>query len=739
MARKDLNFAQLLKQAFAASQRGDLNEAERCCTAILKAKRNHFDALHLLGTIAGRRGRFAEAERLIGEAIGIDARSAGAHSDRGIALLRLGRVEEALDCYDRALALKPDHADAHYNRGNALAALGRFESAVASYDAALGINPRNPAAFANRGNALRELGRFEDALASYDQSLALRPDNALALTNRGNVLNDLKRPEEALASYDKALSFQANDAKALAYRGNVLKELQRYGEALASYDKALAIDPADAETLCNRGVTLMDGRHYELAAADFEASARIDPDRPYVLGQWNHCLRHCCDWRSSAEVAARITAAIRAGKRADFPFSFLSVSDDAADQRLCAEIYVRDKFPGPFAPLWQAERYGHDRLRLVYLSSDFREHAIAYLTAGLFEHHDRTRFETYALTLSADEPSDIRTRVVSAFEHVIDVHRRSDEEVARLIRDIEADVVIDLNGHTDGGRPAILARRPAPVQISYIGLAGTMGAPFIDYVIADPVLVEPGEEKHFVEAVARMPETYLANDDRRPIAERTPTRVEAGLPETGFVFCSFNNAYKITPEVFAAWMRLLRQVEGSVLWLLSANPAAIRNLRREAEAAGVAPDRLVFAPRAKPDEHLARHRLADLFLDTLPYNAHTTACDALWTGLPVVTRRGGAFAGRVAASLLGAIGLPELVTHTLADYEALALNLATDRDALAAIRDKLARNRDTYPLFDTGRSTRLLESAFTTMVEHRRQGGTPESFTVPPLPSGKTA
>ncbi len=738
MARKELDFDLLLKQALAAYQKGNLTEAERCCGAILMAKRTHFEALHLMGIIAGRRGRFGEAERLLGEAIKANGRSAGVHSDRGIALLHLGRVGDAIESYDRALALKPDFADAHYNRGNALLGLGRFDEALASYDAAIGINPRAANALANRGNALRELGHFEDALASYDQSLAIRPDNIIALTNRGNVLNDLKRPLDALASYDKALTFQANDAKALGLRGNVLKELQRIPEALASYDKALRSDPADAEILCNRGVTLMDGRHYEQAAADFAASARIDPERDYVLGQWNHCLRHCCDWRTIGEVTEKITDAVHAGKRADFPFSYLSVSDSAADQRLCAETYVRDKLAGSYAALWQGERYQHGRIRLLYMSSDFHEHAIAYLTAGLFENHDRTRFETYALSLSADEPSDIRSRVIAAFDHVIQGHDRSDEEVARLIREIEADVVIDLNGHTDGGRPAILARRPAPVQVSYIGLAGTMGAPFVDYIIADPVLVGADEERHFVEKVVRLPETYLVNDDKRPVAAHTPTRAEAGLPETGFVFCSFNNAYKITPEVFGVWMRLLSQVEGSVLWLLSANPAAVRNLRREAESAGVDPDRLVFARRAKPEDHLARHRLADLFLDTLPYNAHTTACDALWTGLPVVTRRGGAFAGRVAASLLGAIGLSELVTHTLADYEALALKLATDKGALAAVRETLARNRKTHPLFDTRRTTRLLESAFTTMVDRRRRGDAPESFAVPP-PAGKAA
>ena len=730
MARKELNLDQILRQALQANQRGDLKEAERCCHAILKIKRTHFDALHLLGVVSGRSGRFDEAARLIGEAIKVNGRSVAAHSDRGIAFMRMGRAQDALDSYDRALAIKPDHPDALYNRGTALLALGRFEEAVAAYDKILASQPGAVPALVNRGTALRELRRSEDALASYDLALARQPNHVNALNNRGNVLAELKRHEEALASYEKALKIKADDAKALANRGNVLKELQRYAEAMKSYDQSLAIEPNDPETLCNRGVALMDARQYELAAADFEASRRIDPDRAYLLGQLNHCLRHCCDWRASTKVTAEITREIRAGRRADFPFSFLSVSGDTADQRRCAETYVRDKYPAS-APT--PVREGGERIRIAYMSSDYRDHPIAYLTAGLFEHHDRARFETFGIALGPDEPSEMRARIRSGFETFIEAGGKSDAEVARLIGEVGADIVVDLNGHTDGARTAILAMRPAPIQVSYIGLAGTMGAPFIDYVIADPILFAPSDERYYTEKVVRLPEMYLVNDDKRTISESTPTRAEMGLPETGFVFCSFNNAYKITPEIFAVWMRLLDRVEGSVLWLLSTNESGVRNLRREAEAAGIDPSRLVFASRARPADHLARHRLADLFLDTLPYNAHTTACDALWTGLPLVTCKGTSFAGRVAASLLTAVGLPELITQSLAEYEALALKLATHGTDLASAKEKLARNRLAHPLFDTARATRHLESAFSTMVERYRHGEAPAGFDVKPI------
>jgi predicted O-linked N-acetylglucosamine transferase (SPINDLY family) len=734
MARKDLDFDQILKQASVAYQRGDLNEAERCCAAILKIKRSHFEALHLAGIVAGRRGRYPEAERLLAEAVRANARSALAHTDRGTALLGLGRIADALGSYDRALAIKPDHVDALYNRGNALLALRRFEEALASYDQALAHQPKAVSALVNRGNALRELRRLDDALASYGEALAIQPSHVNALNNRGNVLAELKRPLEALADYDKALSLRSNDAKALTNRGNVLKELQRYPEALRSYDQALTIDPNDPETLCNRGVALMDARQYERAAADFQASLRIDPDRPYLLGQLTHCLRHCCDWRASAEVTERLVRAVRSGKPSDFPFSFLSISDSPVDQRICAETYVRDKLaavqPAPATP-----RSPRERIRLVYMSSDFRDHPIAYLTAGLFENHDRQRFETIAIALGPDDPGEMRSRIKAGFDRFIEVGDRSDAEVTGLIRDIDADILVDLNGHTEGARTAILAARPAPIQVSYIGLAGTMGASFIDYVIADPILVGTGDEQDYAEKVVRLPEAYLVNDDKRRIADATPSRAEAGLPDSGFVFCSFNNTYKITPEIFATWMRLLAKVEGSVLWLLAGNEAGMRNLKREAEAAGIDPARLVFASRAKPADHLARHRLADLFLDTLPYNAHTTACDALWTGLPIVTCKGTTFAGRVAASLLTAIGVPELAADSLAEYEALALRLATVAEARASIRTKLERNRSAYPLFDTARSTRHLESAYATMWERHSRGEPAISFDVAPLPS----
>jgi predicted O-linked N-acetylglucosamine transferase (SPINDLY family) len=399
------------------------------------------------------------------------------------------------------------------------------------------------------------------------------------------------------------------------------------------------------------------------------------------------------------------------------------------DQLRAAETWVAERCP-EMPALWRGERYRYDRIRVAYLSADFHSHATAYLAAGLFEAHDRSRFETVAISFGPDDSSEMRGRLKGAFDRFIDVRDKSDHAAATLLNEMEIDIAVDLKGFTQDARPGILAYRPAPVQVNYLGHPGTMGARYIDYLIADRRIVPEGHERHYREKIVCLPDSYQANDRKRRIAERTPTRAEEGLPDTGVVFCSFNGSFKITPEVFDIWMRLLKSAEGSVLWLLDDNPTAVRNLKREAEARGVPAQHLVFAPRRPLDVHLARHRLADLFLDTLPCNAHTTASDALWAGLPVLACTGNTFAGRVAASLLFAVGLPELITDSLSSYEAMAMKLALDPTELAQLKAKLAAQRNTAALFDTERFTRDLESAYVTMWERSQRGMPPESFSV---------
>ena len=658
---------------------------------------------------------------------------AEAWSNRGATLKDMGRFDDALTSFARALAIKPGLADALSNRGATYTALKRYPEALEDLDRALTIDSRLAEAHNNRGTTLSGLKRHEEALASYENALAIRPEFAEALNNRAAALLALARHEEALASCDRALTIDPDFAEALDNRGVALFALHRHAEALASHDRALAIAPDLAEALRDRGSVLAFlGRHEE-ACRDFARAVALDPDLPYVAGSLLHSQMHCCDWRAYDESAQQLVFRVRSGAQCAAPFHFLGIADSAQEQRRCAETWARAMYPPARAPLWNGERYGHDRIRIAYLSADFHDHATAYLMAGLFERHDRARFESTAISFGPDDGGAMRARMQGAFEHFIDVRQRSDRDVAQFLRDREIDIAVDLKGYTAGARPGILPMRPAPIQVNFLGYPGTLGAEHIDYILADSVVIPDSDEAHYTEKVVRLPDSYQVNDSRQDMAKRIPTRAEAGLPEAGFVFCSFNSNYKITPAVFAVWMRLLHSVEGSVLWLLEGNAAAPGNLRRETAAHGIAPERLIFAPMAKHPEHLARQRLADLFLDTLPVNAHTTASDALGAGLPVITCLGNAFAGRVAASLLRAAGLSELVTSSLPEYEALALGIATQPEKLAAIRAKLARQRDSCALFATDRFRSHLETAYVTMWERYRRGEPAAAFAVAPV------
>jgi protein O-GlcNAc transferase len=509
----------------------------------------------------------------------------------------------------------------------------------------------------------------------------VQPDYADAFNNRGNILVVLKQLEEALASYERALAVRPDFAEAFNNRGNTFKELKRLEEALASYERAIV----------------------------------LKPDHKYALGGLADCTIRLCDWtrdRLSGEVRQRVSE----HKSIIAPFTLLGYSDDESLQLLCAKNFIQDQIGVSQKPLWRGTVWRNEKIKVAYVSADFRHHPMAYLMVELFELHDRSRFEVIGVSFGFDDRSEIRARLVAGFDQFVDVRTKSDAEVARLLNGLRVDIAIDLMGHTSDSRPQIFAFRPTPIQVNYLGFPGTTGADFIDYIIADQIVLPFDRQPYYTEKIVHLPDCFQVNDRERRITTRTPTRQEVGLPVDGFVFCCFNNNWKITPTMFDVWMRLLQAVEGSVLWLGSANKDAEMNLCNEARTRGVDPNRLIFAGRTdRLEDHLARHRVADLFLDTLPYNAHTTASDALWAGLPVVTCEGRAYPGRVASSLLHAIGLPELVTSNLADYEALALKLVREPALLAEMKARLARNRDTHPLFDTDRFRRNIEAAYMQM------------------------
>ena len=659
---------ELAAQAIAHHRQGNFGVAERLYRNILAGQPENFAALHLLGMLLHQRGKSDAAIPFLERAIRLKGDDAEMHSNLGVALAEAKRFEEAVASYRRALALEPQLAGVHSNLGIALAALKRFDEAIASYRRALELAPENAEALNNLGLALLDVGNAEEAARSFRAALAIRPDWSLALVNLGNALTALKA----------------------------------YPEAIAAFDAALKQDP---------------GHGYARALRMF-------------------LKRQICGWRDHDEELHALTdrgGSWRKDRDLPSPFMLLPLTDDPRLQLDCAKVYAAQYqvAASGFRP-GSARRGSGDKIRLAYLSPDFRQHATSILLADLIESHDRGRFEVSAISYGPDDESPMRRRMSEAFDRFIDVRTMSDGEAARRMREMEIDVAIDLSGYTTHARTRILAQRPAPIQVSYLAYPGTTGAEWIDYLITDRFLTPPELQPLFTEKFAFLPDCFQVNS-LREAAERTPSREECGLPTAGFVFCSFNNSYKIAPALFAVWMRLLSQVRGSVLWLLGENAWASDNLRREAAERGVDPARLVFAPRAPYPEHLARHRHADLFLDTLPYNAATTASDALWAGVPLLTCPGRSFVSRIAGSLLSAVPLPELIAPSLEHYEARALRLATHPTELRAIRQALERGK-TERLFNPPRFRQHIEAAYARMWESWRRGERPRSFAVETIP-----
>ena len=656
------------------------------------------------------------------------------HCKRGNALFSLDQFDSAVECYHRAIQLRPSYADAFNNLGAALMSLNRATPALSNFDAALAIDAGFVEAMHNRGRALRALGRLEESLQSFNHALRLRPDYADALCGRGDVLLDLNCPGDSLAAHAAAARLAPDKADIHNSLGNSLRALKRHTEALVCYDEAIRLDPADAAAHYNRGTALWQtGLGIEETVLSYTRALELNARFPYLPGSLVQAQRDLADWNVRLRAASidGIVQSVRDGKSTVVPFHFLSVSDSAAAQLSCARQYAAHRFAaGAPAHAIDAHPPG-DRVRVAYVSPDFREHAVSYLMAGVFERHDARRFEMVAISLAPEDASPFGQRIKKAFPTFIDASTRRDDDVAALMRELRIDIAVDLTGFTDGSRPGIFQCRAAPVQVNYLGFPGTMGAPFMDYLIADSYVIPAECQSHYSERVVTLPHCFQANDDRRVISDREMGRADAGLPEEGFVFCCFNNSCKITPMMFDVWMRLLQGVPGSVLWLVARHEAVRNNLRREAAGRGVDPTRLVFAARASYSEHLGRLGLADLFLDTLPFGAGTTASDALWSGLPLLTCSGEAFASRMAGSLLRTIGAPELIAFDLEQYENRALDLACHRNELGAIRRRLAENRMTAPLFDTESFTRHLESAYEEMHGRRLRGEDPASFAVP--------
>jgi len=724
----------LLAIADEFQQSGQTVQARDIYRQILSREPGHAVALHHLGILAHQAGDHQTAADLLHRAIVNKPDYVEALSNLCGILRALKRVKEAMAAGQKAIALNPDYAQAYSNLGNLHEDLGNYEEACALYEKAMAVNPNLIEAKLNAGNMLRKLGRHTEATAIYKDLVTKRPDVPEPYFYFGNLLRELAKPDEAIVAYRHALALRPTFADAYCNLGNVFMQQSKYDEAEEAYRQAIALKPTLAQAQSNLG-TVMETRGRVAEAIEYYRTAlSIDPSLIGARCELHLQRRLACDWDGIEAEEQEFLERLKTQTEPVPPFSVLSLDVTPAQQLRVSEVWAKSY------EKYRRLRFDHAhrrkphaagrRLKIGYLSADFQRHATALLMAELFERHDRERFEIIAYSHGADDHSDMRWRLKDAFDRFVDIRDVNATDAAQMIYNDGIDILIDLKGYTQHARTEIAALRPAPVQVNFIGYPGSMGADFIDYVIADPFVLPFDQQPFYAEKIVHLPHSYQPNDTRRRIADETPSRASCGLPDEGVVFCCFNNSYKITQTIFSIWMRLLKEVPGSVLWLFDGNPLVKDNLRKQAAKRGIAPERLVFAPKLLSPEHLARHRLADLFLDTLPYNAHTTTSDALWAGLPVITCAGTTFAGRVAGSLLNAVGMPELVTGSLEAYEALALDLAQNPDKLFALRQKLLKNRYTAPLFDIAGFTRDLEKTYTHMWDLWVAGEEPQAFAI---------
>lgn len=685
----------MLQQAVQAFEGGNMGRADSILTRVLQAEPKNLPALHILGLVKVSQKKY----------------------------------EEAVELLSKAARISPNEESIQFNLAKALVDCGFQKRSLPHHQKAVSLSPNNAGAWLNYGKAVSNLGRHEEALEYFDRAISLKPDYVEALLNKGAALKELRSYESALSFAEQALVLDPALAEGWSNKGIALKELERYEEALASYDEAIRLKPDYGDAWSNKAIVLnILNQHAEAAKCYFRA-LELSIGQTYLLGQAHHQMMLICDWTNFEKITHEISLQIENDRKCAEPFGFQGIAQSEDLLRKCAVSYSEAKFP-EMANLAGGKKYHHEKIRIGYVCGEFREQATSILLTRIWELHDQSKFEIFAFDNGWSDGSKYRQRIEKSFSKVYDISHLADFDAAKLIAENEIDILVNLNGFFGLGRQGVFAYRPAPLQVNYLGFPGTIGAPYIDYMIADELVVPPSSQEHYVEKIAYLPDSYQANDDQRRISSRKFTKSELGLPEEGFIFACFNNSYKITPTTFDLWARILKSVKGSVLWILLDNATAGDNLIKEVSARGIASERLIFAGRLDLAEHLARHQLADLFLDTLPYNAHTTASDALWSGLPVLTLMGDTFPGRVSASLLTAIGLPQLITYTEDEYVALAIDLAKNPIKMREIKVRLMKNIMTEPLFNSNIFSKNIEMLFSKMMARYSAGLMPETIYV---------
>ena len=719
-----------LDSAIALFQNRDFEASKEILEKVLLSNPDSSQAHEFLAYIVGNNGQADMSHQHLIKACAQSDCSPFALYYLGSSYLELANYSQAAVCFEKALQKQENFFEALHDLGTTQAHLGLKEAALDSYTKALSLRQDSPELYFNLARLQDDYRHFEKALQYYNQSIELAPHFVEAISNKAITLKELKRYQEAFASYDLAIQLQPNYAEAWSNKGLAFVDLRRYQEALECYEQAIKLKPNYLDAWVNKSAALHTLKRYSQAIEAYQQVLKLNPDTKCIFGSLVHAKSTICDWSSFDQDIKYINQMIADGISVIPPFAWLLLSNSEESNLKAAQLFTAHQYPEIISQALFSSKVKNKKIKIGYYSYDFYNHATAFLMAEFFELHNKELFEIVAFSFSPNSNDQMHLRLVNAFDQFIDVNSMTDQQVAELSREMGIDIAIDLKGYTTHCRTGIFSHRAAPIQVNYLGYPASMGANYIDYIIADHIIIPQENQPFFTEKIVYLPNSYQVNDSKRKVSERILTRTELALPENGFVYCCFNNNLKITPQIFDSWARILKAVPGSVLWLLEDNVLAKANLIKEAQSRGLSEERLIFAGRLDLPEHLARHRVADLFIDTVPCNAHTTASDALWVGLPVLTILGETFAGRVAASLLSAIDMPELIAKSLNEYEALAIDLAKNPEKLKVLKEKLQQNRLTSPLFNTQLSTDQIESAYIKMYERYQAGLPPEHLEI---------
>lgn len=715
--------AYLLNLSIQQIESKRLNDAERTLNQIIKAQPKNADALCFLSVVFAYKLEYENALNYINRSIKLNPKNSIAFSNKGNILKELGRHSEASLAYEKAIHIDSKNPEAFNNLGNLQQDLGYYSQAIASYENAIKLAPSYSEAYSNKGNALEKLGLYDESLAMYEKALKISPQYIDAWLNRSFTLNKLKRFQDALNSCDAAIAIDPNYFLAWVNKGSILSENGFHEKSLHFYDQAILLNGESEIAWASRGSSLVQLKRYEEALFSYEKAYSINGNLGYLIGDIVDLKLLIASWPGLDDYIQKMVNNLQQGKKVARPLQFCRAVDSLQLGLLVATKWVSDKFP-PRNIFSEAKKSQHQKIRLGYFSADFRNHPVSSLTAEIFELHDREKFEVYAFSVKGSGCEDeIRNRLISSFDKFVDLEGKTDLEAAKIAREFEIDIAIDLGGHTEFGPTGIMSHRVAPIQVNYLGYPGTMGADYIDYIIADKVLIPQDLQKFYSEKVVYMPDTYMVDDSKRLPSKYSFKKKDFDLPENKFIFCCFNNSYKFNKKMIDSWCRILNAVPESLLWISENNEIFKKNLVAEFSTVGIKNDRIIFAKRLDTiSDHLARLSLADLFLDTHPYNAHTTAVDALKSNVPVLTCLGKTFAGRVSGSLLRAIGLPELITNSLEEYEDAAIKLASKPNKIQALKAMLAQNKDKEALFNTPQFVKNLELAYMQMQQRSAKG-----------------